>query len=351
MQGRISPCLHERSARKRVGFTLIELLVVISIIATLISLIAPAVQSARAAARRTQCLNNLHNLGLAMQNFASSHNGSLPYVRDSTTGTTAEKRISGWPVQILNTLDQEAIQRQLRENAATGSTSPFSTPTPVNTWLQVFTCPDDLNSWQQDFGLTYRVNGGYLSLTNSTVGGAFGPDAIDTEEALDGVSGGALGALAAYSTGAMFQRIAANDRKMSLDFISQGDGTGNTILLGESVAAATSWDTTNTDRLVFGVELSDIESGGSPIYGSASSLNDTSCDALGDSAINSSDDPADGGGDRFIASSNHQDIVHVCLADGAARGISESVDPSVYLKLLTSNGQRFGQGILDNSAY
>jgi prepilin-type N-terminal cleavage/methylation domain-containing protein len=72
----------ESMKRTRVGFTLIELLVVIAIIAVLIALLLPAVQQAREAARRTQCKNNLKQLGLAMHNYHDAHKLYPPGIVD-----------------------------------------------------------------------------------------------------------------------------------------------------------------------------------------------------------------------------------------------------------------------------
>ena len=75
---------------RRRGFTLIELLVVIAIIAVLIALLLPAVQQAREAARRTQCKNNLKQMGLALHNYHETYNGFPP-------GNVASS-VGGWGI-------------------------------------------------------------------------------------------------------------------------------------------------------------------------------------------------------------------------------------------------------------
>ena len=85
------------------GFTLIELLVVIAIIAVLIALLLPAVQAAREAARRAQCCNNLMQLGIAIQNYESSHK-MLPPGVVNLTGPILDQPKGyhfGWLVQVL----------------------------------------------------------------------------------------------------------------------------------------------------------------------------------------------------------------------------------------------------------
>ncbi|GIX03920.1 MAG: prepilin-type N-terminal cleavage/methylation domain-containing protein [Planctomycetaceae bacterium] len=122
----------------RTGFTLIELLVVIAIIAILIALLLPAVQQAREAARRTQCRNNLKQIGLAMHNYESTH-GVLPPGRlTRVVGTVTDTKYNAWGVLILPFIDQAPLYNQY--NTSWRWNDPGNQNV-VSTVLPVYLCP------------------------------------------------------------------------------------------------------------------------------------------------------------------------------------------------------------------
>ena len=135
--------------RHKRAFSLIELLVVIAIIAVLVALLLPAVQSAREAARRTQCKNHLKQIGTAMHNYQSAYEvipaygGEVPSVR-VTYGNAKWTRLGArgsWIAQILPYMEHEKLGHQISEIQVTGN---YSTPTAVASLTQAipgFNCP------------------------------------------------------------------------------------------------------------------------------------------------------------------------------------------------------------------
>ncbi|AMV40513.1 DUF1559 domain-containing protein [Planctomyces sp. SH-PL62] len=170
--------------RSRRAFTLIELLVVIAIIAVLIALLLPAVQSAREAARRSQCINNLKQIGLAAHNYHSAV-GSFPLAggKNAFGGPTDYHPWTGWSAQgmLLSYMEQAPLY-----NAANFDWSPTSggagyalNTTVSNAIISAFLCPSDgfagkanINNYHASYGTTVE-QGGFESIQPSQSSGLF----------------------------------------------------------------------------------------------------------------------------------------------------------------------------------
>lgn len=123
------------------GFTLVELLVVIAIIAVLIALLLPAVQQAREAARRTQCKNNLKQIGLAFHNYADLHKILPPGYVSAFTPTGDDLGPGwGWAAMLMPQLDQSPAYQLI--DFSSGIESPTNSTIRLKTF-SMFLCPSD----------------------------------------------------------------------------------------------------------------------------------------------------------------------------------------------------------------
>lgn len=174
----------QQDAAKK-GFTLIELLVVVAIIAILIALLLPAVQRARAAARRMQCLNNLKQMGLALANYESQYSIFPPAFCVSRNPDDTAGGGGQWSVQarLLPHIEEANLYNLADLNEAYVEGAP-----PANDRIQAYICPSETNDRPrldgsgnpEHYPISYGYNAGTWKVwdgTNFTKGdGAFGPN-------------------------------------------------------------------------------------------------------------------------------------------------------------------------------
>ena len=299
------------------GFTLIELLVVIAIIAILIALLLPAVQQAREAARRSQCKNNLKQLGLAVQNYHDLFK-SFPFGFDA--------RETFWHAQILPQIDQAPLFKTLiwNENGL-GNWDAVGSPNlkAGETVIGVFRCPSMPRPEHVDNqGIPGRVPNSYRGCAGSNVYSdditTIPPTAPAGAKALEEVS------LDGMLYGCSSVRMA-----------DVRDGTSNTIFFGESFNDAFSKDGNEMDYWQMGCP----QSGGWNPGGTGGTEFSEGLGSTGPK-LNSRLDPTISGYEMEMSfGSYHIGGAHFGLTDGSVRFISQNVSIRTYRGLGSRSGK------------
>ena len=357
-----------REGRRRSGFTLIELLVVIAIIAVLVSLLLPAVQQAREAARRTQCKNNMKQLGLAVHNFEETYS-KMPYgmLRRDGNGfghpsfgvAPEENRRYAFHFQLLPYIEQSSLfswfdQMNFGNNDKNRlPDGTFGTTSWEGNWFHkqlvtTFLCPSNQGSnWNESHDPTsggrysrcdYYANAGRrgypgYNATRPSLWNPFGPGTDVTPWSGAGSQ-------------TSMQRGRADGpftRNIQYKFRDITDGLTNTIMLGERSyfdpvfdasgpiltscggASNTSTKIGNWGWWSFGAEGNAFLSTGVPINYRLRTCSDMADPLRYDDRINA-------------MGSLHAGGVNVTLMDGSVRFISENISSLVFNSLGTRSG-------------
>jgi prepilin-type N-terminal cleavage/methylation domain-containing protein len=129
------------------GFTLIELLVAIAIVGILIALLLPAINAAREAGRRASCFNKSHQIGLAMQNYASTYSSAFPPSAKLSKVEGDKKTVGGYSylVKLLPFMEYNTLYQSLPANGDPEDTSNNATATAMKISIKEFICPSNPN--------------------------------------------------------------------------------------------------------------------------------------------------------------------------------------------------------------
>jgi prepilin-type N-terminal cleavage/methylation domain-containing protein len=299
------------------GFTLIELLVVIAIIAVLIALLLPAVQQAREAARRSQCKNNLKQLGLALHNYNDTVN-KLPS-NGMSTGGCCSTGAAGALVMLLPYLDQAPLYNTINFSANPGSWTqwlPSTAPVGQRYFemsLSVLRCPSDTSPVSYDnngsgaqwatasYGLSEGSQNMGGNQCNSYPGNQFGTGSDGLGSAANGANISGI-----YSRGGYSSR-----------FADITDGLSNTIFMGEirsecSDHAQQGWAQLNTN-----------------MYSTSAPVNFNTCPQGPGTGCNNPSAWQTAMGFK----SRHVGGAHLLMGDGSVHFVSENINYLTYQAL------------------
>jgi prepilin-type N-terminal cleavage/methylation domain-containing protein len=298
---------------RRRAFTLIELLVVIAIIAVLIALLLPAVQQARESARRTQCKNNLKQLGLAMHNY---HDTYTVFPIGGWSNITYDS--GSYMVRILPYIDQAPLYNQINFLVdVPNQTLPNGQRLATNS-LAAFICPSDPDP--KTFTTSQNHNGQVQAKTNYT--GSIGNQ--DTSGC--DVGWNTLNSNGVQQNGDTYDisRISGALAKFPASVSTAGipDGTSNTLLMGEIRPGCSShqqngWVDSNAFWNVTGPGINYPTCPGEPGF------TGTGCNQIGNGAWGTSN----------TFRSKHTGGAQFTLADGSVRFISQNIDILTLQKL------------------
>lgn len=330
-----------RRIRPQRGFTLIELLVVIAIIAILVALLLPAVQQAREAARRTQCKNNLKQLGLAMHNYLDTHS-VFPYGHQQELYAGQTKRRDCWFQRILPFMDQ-APRYNLYEGFP--GVNPFQgeyihriTNMDIVGPVAGASCPSDPESPGRG------GNGGTVAFQSSyaVCAGAGQTITVDPATNLITVTNRNV-ANTTQGTGLFYMNSATGINSCK-------DGSSNTLLLGEGIIRNNGvggwgglgghWGGAPHGSFGFSVAETPNTSVPDRVY----SCKATTVTGAPNLAPCENGNAGGLSGRWNFARSYHTGGVQVTLADGSTRFISENIDRQTWLKLgMPKDGMTVGE--------
>ena len=319
-----------RTIYRRPGFTLIELLVVIAIIAILIALLVPAVQKVREAASRTQCLNNLKQLGLAFQGYHDA-NKTLPVGAKWPTGIETFPRLT-YSIYLYPYLDQAPLFASFNFNAVDSPTAVWESASnnsgahpAVSALLAVFVCPSD-NGLRLTTNGSTDPSGAALSWMTANYLVIF-PGTKNTD---------------AYTPTGTDRTPIGPNYGSKLTQIT--DGTSNTILMAEYVRSTSTpndirgaiWVDEPGSAFVFSLPPAAV--GG--VYTPNTAANDVlyHCTSLPGQNRPCIQNQANNGELSAASRSMHSGGVHVVLCDGTARFVSNAVSPATWAAAATIAG-------------